>query len=153
VEAADLEDVGHVHPETDLDLDRLRRLGVIDDVERLEQAVLDASGPGQAELAPGEVDGPLVVGIAPDLGVRQLDRVDAVGCVRAAQDGQRMPIDPDDGRRQDPRVKVVETQSPTVDPDVPPPIGEQVDVAVLRDLDAAEIGRRDDMRGRRRDGS
>jgi hypothetical protein len=82
--------------------------------------------------------------VAPVLGVRQLDRADVVRRRLRPQERRADAVDPEDRARQDARVEVVEAEATGVGVDVAERVGEQVQVAVLEDADAAEVRRRDD---------
>ena len=146
VVAADLEDVGRVRPERQVDPDRLGMLGEVRHRQVFAEGTADDPRPGKPERLAGErpVGGDLVPGIVADLGIGQLDRAPVVLVDVAAQEGRPGAVDAQDRAGQDPRVAAIQAEAARVAMDVAEGIGQQVEVAVLEDSDAAEVRRMDD---------
>ena len=149
---ADLEDVGAVDPELELDIDRLPALGVVDDRQVfLEPAQRQDAFAADPELAPVELVErmDLVLDVAVDARVRELDRAAIVATGRPLEEHRPRPADPQLRARQDARVAVVQPEAAGVDVDVAERVGQEEQVGVLEDLDRPEVrgvGDRDDPR-------
>ena len=91
--AADLEDVGHVDAEPELQLEGFDRRRVVDDRHLLGQLAVEPSGAGHGQLPIAQVRRRrvLVLRVAPELRVGQLDRVERrrAGTDRAAASAAR----------------------------------------------------------------
>ena len=119
-------------------------LGEVDDPDPLlERVAVDQALPGDAELpAQQALSRPdLVVRVPIEGRVRQLDDAAVVRPGRALEDDRPRAADAEHGARQEPRVVAVQPESARVGVDVAELVGQQEEVAVLEDLDAAEVGR------------
>ena len=130
-----------------VDLDRLVELRVVHDPDALlEHRRRDPAVPRDAELLRGEgILGPhLVREVALEARVGQLDGAVVVAARRPLEEDRALAVDPQDRARQPARVAVVQPEAAAVRVDVPERVGEQVQVALLEDLDRAEVGGLDD---------
>ena len=145
--AADLEDVGRVDAQGQVDRDQLGMVGEVGHRQPLAQARADDPLAGEAERLAGERGAgcDLVAGVAPDLGVGQLDRAPEVLVDVAAEEGRPGAVDMKDRTGQDPGVADIEPQTARVAVDVAERIGQQEQAAGLEYTDPAEVGRMDDQ--------
>ena len=128
-------------------LERLLRRRVVDDRHLLVQLAVDPARPGHAQLAVARGSAPRRA-CRPGCAAAPGSSAGWCRC-RRARYGPRSsvsgaPLSRSIDGRQDARVELVETEAATVDPDVAARVGQQVQVAVLGDLDVAEVRRRDD---------
>ena len=138
--AADLEDVGRVVGQLERHVDRLVVLGEVHDRHALAQRVAGHEAlPGDPELLAGQAlaGADLVVGVAVERRVRQLDDAPEVRPGRSLQDDGPRAADAEHGAREQARVVPVEAQPARVGVDVAELVGQQEHVPVLEDLDAA----------------
>jgi hypothetical protein len=145
--ATDLEDVGRVVGQLELDLDRRGVLRVVDDAQPLLERLA-----GQQPLA-RDPERPVrqlpslaaLRGRVPvDARVREVDRAPEVAARGALQEHRTHTADAEDLARQDPGVAEVQPQPARVRVDVPERVGQQEQVLVLEHLDRAEVRRVDD---------
>ena len=142
--ATDLEDVGAVHPQIELQRDVRGLGGVVDDAHPL----LEPVGADQA-LAPDPDRPPhdlvewmhLGVGIAVRGRIRHLDAAPVVSPDGGLQQHRSHAADPQHRAGQRPRVALVQPEPARVGMDVPERIGQQIAIPVLEDLDGAEVRR------------
>ena len=142
--AADLEDVGRVVGQLKRHVDRLVVLGEVHDRDPLLERVAGHEPLARdAELLAGQAlaRADLVVRIPIERRVRQLDDAAIVRPGRALENNRPGATDPQHRARQQSRVVAVEAESARVRVDVAELVGQQEHVAVLQDLDAAEVRR------------
>ena len=145
--AADLEDVGGVGGELERHLDLLIHLRVVHDPDALlEHPARDHPLAADAQLLRGErVLGPHLVGdVALEPGVGELDRAVVVAAGRRLEEHRALAVHAQDRGRQAAGVAVVQAQPAAVGVHVAERVREQVQVALLEDLDRAEVGGLDD---------
>ena len=90
----------------------------------------------------------LRVGVPVGGRVRQLDRAAVVAAHRPLEQHRPLAADAQHRARQQPRVGPVQAEPARIGVDVAELVGQQVDVAVLEDLDRPEVGRPRDRAGR-----
>ena len=145
--AADLEDVGGIGGQLQVELDLDALLGVVDDLDPLlEHRAVEQPVPPDAQLLRGErvLGTDLVLEVAVDPRVGQLDRPVEVAAGRRLEQDRPLAVDPEDRARQPARIALVQAEAAGVGVDVAERVGQQVQVALLEDLDGAEVGRLDD---------
>ncbi len=145
--AANLEDVGRVDVDEELDREVLGVRREVRDPDPLVEPGREDAISGYAERLTGEgerrIDLAALVGRV--VGVGELDRAPVVRPgVGPEEDGPRA-VDAQGEARDDAGVAEVEAEAAAVRMDVAEAIGEQVELAVLEDLDPAEVGRMDDL--------
>ena len=145
--APDLEDVGRVGRELQLELHLARRLLVVDDLDPLlEQRPREQPVAADPQLLGGDrvlgVD--LVLHVPLDPRVRELDRAAVVAAGARLEEDRPGAVDPQDRAREPPRVALVQAEAARVGVDVAEAVGQEVEVALLEDLDGAEVRRLDD---------
>ena len=150
--AADLEDVGAVRPQLQVDLDRHLHRSVTHEAQPLGQpfraddpVAADADRPARQLI--GRMD--LRVGVPVGTRVRHLDAAAEVRPDRRLEQDRSLAAHPQHGARQQPGVAAVQAQSAGVVVDVAERVGQQVQVGVLEQLHRAEVRGADD--GRRPD--
>ena len=124
-----------------------RLLGVVDDLDPLlEHRAVEQPVAPDAQLLRGErvLGADLVLEVAVDPRVGQLDRPVVVAAGRRLEQDRPLAVDPQDRARQPARVALVQAEAAGVGVDVAERVGQQVQVALLEDLDGAEVGRLDD---------
>ena len=142
--AADLEDVRVVGAHVELDRDRDRTIRVVHDADQLlEGAAPDQPVAGDPDRPPDEVVERVDLHVRVPVGGRvgQLDRAAVVAAHRPLEEDRPLAADVQHRARQQPRVGPVQAQAARIRMDVAELVGQQVDVAVLEDLDRPEVGR------------
>ncbi len=142
--APDLEDVGAVGAELELDRDLERSRRVVDDPQHLDRALgRHEALPADADRAPHQLIERvhLRIGVAVRRRVRHLDPAAVVRPDRGLEQDRSLAADPEDRTGQEAAVAAIQAQSARVGVDVAERIGQQVDVGVLEDLHRAEVGR------------
>ena len=144
--AADLEDVGRVGVEVQLELDLLGRRAVVRDLDVLGQPAGDPAPAHHRDRPHRERLARALLGrrVAAVLRVRQLDGADVVRRGLRPEQRRADAVDPQDRARQHARVEVVQAEAARIRVDVAERVGQQEQVAVLEHADAAEVRRRDD---------
>ena len=140
--ATDLEDVGVVHVEVQVQLDPLLRRAVVRDLDAFGEPTGDPAPAHDRDRAK-RLGAQLVLldrRVTPQLRIGQLDRADVIRRRLRAEQRRPYPVDPEDRARQHARVEVVQPQPARIGVDVAERVGEQEQVPVLEHADAAEVG-------------
>jgi hypothetical protein len=142
--ATHLEDVRAIGTELELDPDRRRPFGMVDDPDVL----LHAGRPGEPvtpdpDGPPGELIQRVDLGVRVAIRgrVRHLDLAAIVATDRGLQQDRPATTDAQDRAGEDPRVAAVQPETARVWVDVAEGVAQEVVVGVLEDLDRAEVRR------------
>ncbi len=142
--ATNLEDVRRVGTQVQLQSDGDGPLGVVDDPDALQEAL------GPDEPIARDPDRPagefahgmdLGVGVAVGGRVGHDDAAPEVAPHRTLEQDRSIATDPEHRARQQSTVALVQAQPARVGMDVSEGVGQEVDVAVLEDLDGTQVGR------------